>query len=274
VTEGGRIPRRVTREQLLERLAAISRSVEASGEAIAVMAVGSAGIELERLDRFSDLDFLVVVRQGAKDRYLASLDWLALVHPIAYAHRNTADGFKLLFEDGIFVEFGVLEERELRSIPYPPARVVWCSTDLDESLAAGNRVPQERDRDEAWLLGEILTNVYVGVGRFLRGEKLAALHAVQVQAVRHVIELARAAHPGGSTARDAFAPERRVEARLPAIAPLLPAFLQGYDATPASARAILVYVRAVYEVNEAMSLAIERLLEDAASPDEAQAGTG
>src|SRR5712691_9682812 len=110
---------------LLERLDAIGRSLEKSGHALALIGLGSVGLELDRLDAFSDLDFFAIVEDGHKARYIENLDWLSAVAPVAYHFRNTADGHKLLFQDGIFCEFAVFETDELKSIPFARGRMVW-----------------------------------------------------------------------------------------------------------------------------------------------------
>ena len=91
---------------------------------MALIGLGSVGLELERLDSYSDLDFFTIVRPGHKADYLDDLSWLADVAPIAYCFRKTRDGYKLLYEDGIFCEFAVFEEAELAQ-SFPPGRVVW-----------------------------------------------------------------------------------------------------------------------------------------------------
>ena len=127
------------KEQLLGRLEEIGRAVERSGHGLAVIGLGSVGRELERLDDFSDLDFFVIVGDGFKARYVDQLDWLGGVAPLAYAFRNTGDGYKALFADGIFCEFAVFERAELRSIPFAPGRVVWKRVDMEESIAEPER---------------------------------------------------------------------------------------------------------------------------------------
>ena len=57
---------------------------------------------MDRIDIYSDLDFFAIVEEGYKQAYIDSLEWLGDVHPIAYQFRNTVDGYKLLFADGIF----------------------------------------------------------------------------------------------------------------------------------------------------------------------------
>ena len=79
------------KQKLLERLDAIGTVVKESGSALAVLGLGSVGLETERLDDFSDLDFFVIARPGCKARYIARLDWLSTLCPLAYVFRNTGD---------------------------------------------------------------------------------------------------------------------------------------------------------------------------------------
>jgi hypothetical protein len=244
----------------LSRLDDIAAALERSGHGVALLAAGSVGLETERLDEFSDLDFLAVVEQGYKTPYIDSLAWLEAVYPIAYAHRNTFDGFKVLFADGIFAEFGVLEQRELPNIPYAPVRIVWQTDAFNPALAAGSHLPTSDERLLDWLIGEIMTNLYIGLKRCRRGEKLAALRLVQGFAVDRIIELAEYVESPQISQRDIFAPERRIERRFPGIAARLPDFMQGYERTPESARAILEFVSARFEVNAVMRDAIRALI--------------
>jgi hypothetical protein len=249
------------KEQLLNRLSGIMEALERSGNGLALLGVGSTGLELDRLDEHSDLDFLAIVTEGSKDEFISSLAWLEAVHPIAYAYRNTVDGFKVLFADGIFAEFGVLTPAELAAIPYPPTRIVWKTEAFDERQADGNNLPPKGGKPSLeWLIGEILTNLYVGLSRYRRGEKLAAFHLVQIHAVNRIVELAYYIEPAQPVPKDIFARERRFETRFPGIAPHLPGFMQGYDATPQSARAILTFLSEHFDVNNAMRDAILRLI--------------
>ena len=75
--------RSVTPQVLQDRLASLARELSARDDALALLALGSVGAEAERLDAWSDLDFFVLVRDGAKARYIGNLDWLAAAHPVA-----------------------------------------------------------------------------------------------------------------------------------------------------------------------------------------------
>ena len=80
------------KRRLLDRLDDIGGSLERSGHALALIGLGSVGLELDRVDEYSDLDFFVIVEPGHKGAYLENLDWLSAVCPIAYHFRNTPFG--------------------------------------------------------------------------------------------------------------------------------------------------------------------------------------
>ena len=112
-------------DDLLQRLDAIGRSLAHSPGALALIGLGSVGRELERLDEYSDLDFFVIVESGDKPAFLADLAWLAAAHPLVYRFRNTIDGYKFLYADGIYGEMAVFTPDELLTAAYAPGRLVW-----------------------------------------------------------------------------------------------------------------------------------------------------
>jgi hypothetical protein len=237
---------------LLERLDAIGRALSARADALGLLGLGSVGRDIDRLDAHSDLDFFVIVRSGAKAGYIASLDWLAEAGPLIWHFQNTVDGHKALMADGVFCEFAVFETQELERIPYSPGRWVWRRDDLDPALVAPRvALPPADLPDEAWLVGEALSNLIVGLQRLARGELLAAMRLIQVHAVDRVLQLAERRMPG--PLRDPFALERRVEQRHPSLQAVLTGAVQGYRGSPASARAILEWLQAGYTVPTAVT---------------------
>lgn len=249
-----------TQSSLLSRLDAIGHSLEASGHALALIGLGSVGLETDRLDEYSDLDFFAIVADGYKTRYIENLDWLATLCPIAYCFRNSADGYKLLFEDSIFCEFAVFEQAELACIPFAPGRVVWKQPHVSDSIGApAQAAPAPRPLDVEWLVGEAVTNLYVGLGRFRRGEKLSAQRFVQHYAVDRILDLAKLIENEQGERKDVFANERRFEQRFPGLTAELPRFVQGYERTPESALAILDFLESRFPVNAALAAIIRQL---------------
>jgi len=250
----------VTPQALLARLDAIGTALALRGDALALIGLGSVGNDTARLDAYSDLDFFVIVAPGAKRRYLDDLSWLSASCPIDFHFQNTVDGCKALYADGIFCEFAVFEPQELDAIPFAPGRIVWKRVEVDASIAQPRRpLPPPDASGEQWLLGEALTNLFVGLARNGRGETLAALRLIQVFAVDRVLELASRREVARGEPRDPFAPERRIEQRLPQLARELPAFMRGYGENVSAALAILAYLERNFAVNSRLAAAIRRL---------------
>jgi len=238
--------RSVTPRVLQDRLASLARELSGRDDALALLALGSVGTETDRLDAWSDLDFFVLVSDGAKGRYIGNLDWLTAAHPLVWHFQNTVDGHKALMTDGVFCEFAVFEIHELSRIPYAPGRFVWRRSEVDEALAYAKwPLPARHGAD--WLIGEALSNLIVGLQRLARGEKLAAMRMIQVHALDRVLEFLELLQPGshGSlAARDPFNVDRRIEMRSSRVALALPIWAGGYERTVPAALALLAALEA------------------------------
>lgn len=244
----------------LRRLDALAEHLTDDPAVIAVVGVGSAGTETARFDDHSDLDFYVVVEdRAAKDRYVASTAWLAgLGGRVAFAFPNTHDGWKVLLEDGLFLEFATFTADELPGIPLAGERVVRGRPGF---APPPRPVPARDARDTvAHHLDEVLTNLFVGLHRELRGERLAAHRFVQVYAVDHVLALLRLDEATEQPFPDVFEATRRVEQARTDRQPDWAALVRGYAGNAASARAVLDWVERWYDPSPAMVAAIRGLL--------------
>ncbi len=248
-------------QQLLARLDAIGHSLRATGQALALLGLGSSGSETDRMDNYSDLDFFVIVQPGAKRHFLDSLDWLSASCPLAYAFMNTVDGYKALYEDGIFCEFAVFEPQEMSAVPFSKGRIVWKAAGFDETLSTPPPPRLTPDQPVAWLVGEAVTNLYVGLCRLHRGEQLSATYFIQQYAVVRIVDLAKHIETAQPAHVDRFGGERRFEQRYPNTTAQLPAFMQGYARNVESARAILAFLEDHFDVNVAIRDAILTLCE-------------
>lgn len=242
---------------LLQRLDEIGCSLRDSGQALALLGLGSCGLETARLDAYSDLDFFAIVEPGQKMRFIDNLDWLERLRPVVYRLRNSADGYKLLFDDGVFCEFAVFEPHELANIPYAPGRVVWQQPWFDSQCCQPrqDRAPASSS-DEEWLVGEALTCLYVGMGRFRRGEKLAASRFIHQFAFDRILDLCQLRDQGP---RDPFVFERRLEQRQPLLAAELAQMQQGLEQCAASTLAQLDWLERHCLVNPALKARIVAL---------------
>lgn len=248
------------KEKLLHRLEQISDSLRKSGKVRALVGFGSTGEEIDRMDCYSDLDFLVVVKKGYKKELIENIiDWLRSIAPIGYYHMNTKDGFKLFYEDGIYCEFGVLEEEEVTQIPHSGGRIIWSEDDFDKNICMPTIKSSDDTKDMNWSVGEALTYLYVGLCRFARGEKLSATRYIQSYAIDHLLECSHLLCKEISYSRDSFQNERRYEKRYPTLSVFLPEMIQGYEKCPESALAILKFMELYFEINPFMKTRIENL---------------
>jgi hypothetical protein len=225
---------------LLKRLDEMALRLQADPSALALLALGSAGPDVRRLDEHSDLDFFVITED--KQRLLGEVSWLG--SPIEWLHRNTRDGYKALVAD-VYHEFAVFEPEELPNIPFAPGRVVWARPGFDVGPLTPVMSPQPPTE---WLLDEVLSNLFVGLHRWLRGERLAAMQIVQGEALSNALRMLETDDP--------YSPARRAELSNSLAWSELAG---GYDRTPEAVRAITRLLPATGA--EAMREQVERLLE-------------
>ncbi|HBD94756.1 MAG TPA: hypothetical protein DDY71_15690 [Spirochaetia bacterium] len=250
------------KDLILKRLIEIGESLKQTGDAKALLGLGSIGMELERFDEWSDLDFFVIVKDGKKKRFIDNIDWLTNIGKPAFFFLNSPDGYKYLYEDGVYCEFAIFEEHELSEVTFSAGRVVWKTDDFNEELCKPSKknTPWKPDNLD-WAMGEVLTCLYVGLCRFGRGEKLIAAKFVQTFALDILVASASYFEKEVSYFKDDFQNERRFEIRFPDFASKMPDMMQGYDKVPESALAILNYLESKYNVNAGIRKAIVELAE-------------
>ncbi len=237
------------KEKLLSRLEKIGLSLQKTKKAKALMSFGSVGVETDRIDEYSDLDFLVVAKNNCKQDLIENMEWLSSVAPISYCHKNTQDGFKLFFSDGIYSEFGILKEDEVKNIPHAEGRVIWCEDGFNHELRMPTKECDYEKIDLTWHLGEIVTNLYVGLCRYARNEKLSAVRFIQGSALDHLLLCSKMISQEEPCYKDVFQNERRYERRYPKLAKYLPEMIQGYEKCPQAALSILKVTETYFEVN-------------------------
>lgn len=245
--------------RLLRRLDELGAVLARRGDAIGLIGLGSVGVDLDRLDEHSDMDFFVVVDDGAKQRYLDSIDWLEELAPIDFSFPNSVDGRKVLFADLLFAEYAIFALDELRAGSFPPGRLVWAREDAPAGLerAGRPRVPSPYDYPE-YHLNEAVTNLYVGLHRDARGERLTATRFIQSYAVERLLTYLELTGAAGAR-QDEFVIERGVERRFSPEDLPLAQMVPGYDRNPEAALAILEWLEARVEVPATLAREIRRL---------------
>ena len=245
----------------LDRLAA---HLATDDHVLAVLGLGSAGQETHRFDEHSDIDFFVVLDSAsAQDGYLQDPGWLAgFGGAVAYSFVNDPHGRKALFADGLFVEYAVFTSDQLAALPVVGARVVW-SRDGHDPLTSSPAPARPTAVDTVdFHRDEALTNLYVGLHRELRGERLTAMRFIQVYAVDRVLALVRLDPASRLDHPDHFESTRRIEqADLPTDLPLH-RMVPGYEHNVDAARAVLDWLTTHHVTHPVMTRAVLRLLDE------------
>lgn len=244
-------------QHLLGRLDAIGARLEKQDGALALLGLGSVGLDVWRADRFSDLDFFVIAEADTAVCLREDLSWLASVETLSFAHRNTADGWKVLFADGIFGEFAVFSPEQLANIPFQPGRIIWSREGVDVKTLKPTR--QAVPTDFTWTVSEALTCIYVGLCRFRRGEVLASHRMIQGHALDLVLTLIWASHEGEQRG-DPFNPSRRAELIWPDRRAWLRQACAGYGQSIEAAQILLTELHRFGPLPKPLLAAIEALL--------------
>ncbi len=182
------------------------------------------------------------------------------MHPVAYSFVNDVNGRKALYADGIFVEYAVFTMTELTGLPFTGGRVVWQRPDAPAGLAGAGLPPPVPAHDTVeFHLNEALTNLYVGLHRELRGERLTAMRFIQVYALDQILALLRLTSAGPHR-RDVFEASRRVEQAYPPQLLPLSAMAPGYRHNRDAARFTLDWLAGRFPIDPVIARAIRALL--------------
>lgn len=194
---------------------ALRERLEADSRVLGLVALGSMARRDYEPDRWSDHDFFVITTPGQQEAFRADLSWIPRSDRIVFSYRETPHGVKAIYDDGHLIEFAVFDPEELRLARVNRYRILLDRESLERrlaDLAAATAAAGEARADDAWLVGQFLTSLLVGTGRFARGELLSGRLLIQSQAVRPLlILLARHVPSDRSGLCDELDPFRRFE---------------------------------------------------------------
>jgi len=241
--------------KLDHRLNQLVETLKIREDCLGLLALGSCA-DIERMDKWSDLDFFVIVEKGKQITYLNNLDWLESCAPLSYVFKNTKDGHKIMWEDGIYAEYAVFEYDQLNNIPFSQGKYLFIKDGIKLNNISNVEYPVLTQTVD-YAINEVLTNLYVGLSRYHRGETLSAFRLIQVHAIDRILSMNRESINNNY---DNFTLDRRVELNHPELIQLLEKSLLGYSSIQESASIILAYIKTTTELNSTMVHEIERLI--------------
>lgn len=241
--------------KLYNRLNQLAENLNRREDCLGLLALGSCA-DIDRMDEWSDLDFFVIVDKDKQITYLNNLDWLESCAPLAYVFRNTKDGHKIMWEDGIYAEYAVFEYDQMNQIPFSKGQFIFKKMGYPLMDTPKMDYP-ELSQSIDYAINEVLTNLYVGLSRYHRGETLSAFRLIQVHAIDRILSMNRSSlHKD----YDNFSLDRRVEFNHPELISFLKKSHLGYSSILESANVILEYIKTITELNPMMVHEIERLI--------------
>jgi hypothetical protein len=234
--------------KVYQRMLDLSEFVSDYDEVRCLLGLGSISVK-DRLDNFSDIDFFLIVENGAKDKFISDLSWLE-VKPLVFTFKNTKDGYKALYHDGVFAEFAVFDEEEMKTAKFTGGKVYYHKDDFDLEIVKPKFEPTFKEVNVNFNVNEALTNLYIGLLRDMRGEKSSAMTFIQSYAYGHSIELFPKVFDEEKLEIDPYVFERRIEVRFPKQKELLKSMRLGINHNQLSAKNILYFLNNHFEVNK------------------------
>ena len=195
-------------------------SLGADDRVVGIVGLGSTAATGREPDEWSGHDLRVIVVPGCEEEYRADPSWLPDYGRLILWMRETAHGMKAVYDDGHLVEVAVFRPDELAVARVNAYRVLLDKGGVTESLAgvleettahlAGAR------RSEAYLAGQFVTHLLVGLNRYARGEILSGYEFIGTHAVGDLLALLpMVLEPADTAAIDDLDPRRRVEQMFP-----------------------------------------------------------
>ena len=197
-------------EKFLRYQADLTTSVRSDNSVLGLVFLGSSAVH-SRADKFSDQDFFLVVKNGEGERFRQNLSWLPNESDILLAPRETAHGLKVVFREGLVLEFAVFEDSELELSSANDYLVALDNQDIAERMAKikARSVPAPKNLDGEFDL--FLSLLVIGVGRSRRGELIAADQHIKGYAVEKLLNLIRGLKPVSPSRQDSLNAFRRFE---------------------------------------------------------------
>ena len=169
------------------------KNLENNPHVLGLVAAGSMANQDYQPDEWSDHDFFVIVVPGSQPQFKADLSWLPQSDEIVLAFAETAHGMKVMYRFGHLLEFAIFTPDEVQeakvnryAILIDKGEFASLFARLREETAVSIQTNPPSDHS---LYGQFLTNLFVGVGRYARGEKISGRIFINTYALGHLLKL-------------------------------------------------------------------------------------
>lgn len=198
------------------------QNLQQNERVLGLIAAGSMAQKSHQPDHWSDHDFLVIVQSGEQESFRQNLQWMPEPEKIIFAHRDTEHGLKVFYEYGHLTEFAIFDSVELHVMKVNDYRIL---IDRDSTITSAVRGIKRKTTlhsappADHFLFGQLIAHVFVGAGRYARGEKFSAHAFIKGYALNDILSLfAKHLDAPNKTRLDNLDPLRRFEVVYPDLA--------------------------------------------------------
>lgn len=165
----------------------LKASLETDSRVVGLVMLGSAAEVTRKSDVWSDHDFFVITESGNQETFRTEFVWLPDHKNIVLAVRETAHGLKILYTNGHLLEYAVFDEAELRLAKVNDYRVLIDRKNISQILDTIAQSVEEITHDYSSNMGQFLGVLFVGVGRYARGEMLSSHNFIKNFALSNLL---------------------------------------------------------------------------------------
>lgn len=197
----------------------LQHSLEDDDRVLGLITLGSTASLKRKPDQWSDHDFFVIVKDNFEEYFRCMLDWLPYSENIIFHFRETEHGIKAIYQDGHLIEFAVFKAEELQCAKVNAFSILVDKSNLKQQVKQISVITNiNMNLDNDYLLGQFITNILLGIGRYKRGEQLSAHKSIKISALHHLIQfLSNSIQPVEQANIDNFDCFRRFEHNFPAL---------------------------------------------------------
>jgi lincosamide nucleotidyltransferase len=195
----------------------LKNNLETDNRVLGLIAVGSMAEGNRLPDDWSDHDFFVITESGKQETFRTDVSWLPHTERIVLNIRETAHGLKILYDNAHLLEFAVFDIDELKQVRVNDYRILLDKAGLAAivSQRVTDTLPVVDMRRDVSM---VLALLFVGAGRYARGEHLSAHLFIKTYALYHLLPLLRAQLTADDVSRlDTLDPIRRFEQVFPEV---------------------------------------------------------
>ncbi|MEM7333293.1 MAG: hypothetical protein AAF490_14480 [Chloroflexota bacterium] len=207
------------------------------GRIIGLIALGSMADQDYAPDQWSDHDFFLITQPGQQQSVKNDLSWLPNAENVIFLHQETHFGLRAFYHHGHLIELAIFDLNELSVARANRYRVLVDKGQVEAAIKTVVTTTEEIANKQADNIDEafahFLSNIWVGYGRYQRGEKLSGHEFVKNHALINLIKLIQHYSPADNHAQlDNLNPLRRFEQCYPELGQeLMDAMAHSFDQT-------------------------------------------